>query len=279
MKIKILIVPTLLILAGFVALSFIKPDFDVYMQKKVERDEAKRNAEQAEATARNVNALKGELETQKEQVSFVKRYLPIEKDEARMFDNLNFLTGQAGLITSLIQVQPVEEITDTSQTFAVSADPFVAADTGAMIPDPNLPLGSLSSLPAQYVAPKVEKYGITLEAIGGYANMKELLRKLNGFDRLQELQSFKISTEKEGAQNNDGTEGETGGTGALNFTFFTHLPYQPMPNLLSGGAIVGIPGLQSGSFNMAPVASVQSTITDQVPDTVLGTEGKANPFE
>lgn len=285
MKIKVLVVPTLIVISGFVALNYIKPEFDTYKQKRVERDAAKEDAAQAENVAKNVNALKGELETQKEKVTFVKRYFPAEKDEARIFDSINFLTGQAGLITSRIQVQKVED-EETAQgsgkaTFATNIDPIATAGPGNMpgVADPNtaMALPGMATI-APYQAPAVKKYSFSLEALGGYSNIKDLMKKLEGFDRVQQVESFKISTSENSTSASEGEE-TTSTTGTLTLTYNAVLPFQEMPSTVTGEGIVGIPGFKQGTFNFTSVDKIQTAITDTVPDTVLGTEGKANPFE
>lgn len=280
MKTKVFIVPTLIVVSGFVSLHYIKPNLDVYMQKRAERDAAREHAAQAESIAKNVGALTGELETQKEKMSFVKRYLPEEKDEARMFDSVNFLTGQAGLITSRIQIQKVDDElggAEESQTFAESIDPAATGEAQAALdPGTGLPMAAL--LPGSvYKAPSIKKYALSLEALGGYSNIRDLLKKLEGFDRLQQLQSFKIAVSE--GTSGSAEEGGSGATGTLTLTYTATLPFQKKPELVTGESIVNIPGLKQSTFNLAVLEEAQAKVTDTVPDTVLGTEGKANPFE
>lgn len=275
MKIKVLIVPTLIIASGFVTFQYLKPDFDVYMEKRAERAIAQENASKAEATAKNVSALKEELETQKEKVSFVKRYVPHEKDEARMFDSLNFLTGQTGLLASKIQILEVaEEETGADQAFA-TVDPVATADPMTLLPtDPNA-LPGLQNAAMPYKAPKVRTYAVSLEALGGYGNIKDLVKKLTEFDRLQEVQSFKIAAEV--TESSEGEE-EATNSGTLVLTYETHLPYQAKPTLVSGEALVSIPGLNQSSFDFTATEALKAKAAT-APDIVLGTDGKANPFE
>ena len=71
MKTKVIVVPTLIILSGYVTIGHIKPDFDTYMQKREFQKAAEENARQAQSIATNVGTLKTEMETQKEKVAFV----------------------------------------------------------------------------------------------------------------------------------------------------------------------------------------------------------------
>lgn len=282
MKVKVLVVPTLIVLSGFVIFNYIKPDFNLYKQKRTERNTARDHALEAESIANNVRILTGELETQKEKVDFVKRYLPNEKDEARTYDSLNFLTGQAGLVTSKIQIQKAEdegaEAGENSSTFTQSIDPVAAAMPAAVrAPGAGGMMGGVTS----YKPPALKKYSFSLEALGGYGNIKDLLVKLQGFDRLQHVQGFKISSSETNNTSGESAEGgtETTSVGTLTLSYDSILPYQLTPGVLSGENIVSIPGLKQGSFNFSTIESLQAAVTDKVPDTVLGTEGRANPFE
>jgi hypothetical protein len=270
MKTKVLIVPTLIVVSGFVSLQYLKPDFDTYMQKRIQRDASKESAAQAEAVANNVKALKEELTAQKAKVDFVKRYLPAEKDEARMFDSFNFLTTQNGLLASKIQVKKIEEAVDdqASQVFGTlgpETDPSLAMPSPPTIYGDTMP----------YSPPKVKEYSIELEALGGYSNIKELLKKLQEFDRLQDIQSFKIGIEQGVAP--EGEE-EPANTGTLTLTYNANLPYQATPAPVSGGALVAIPGFNQPTFDFTATDAVQAKGVT-VPDMVLGSDGKANPFE
>ncbi len=273
MKIKVLLVPTLIIASSFVALNYLKPGYDTYQQKRALRAIAEENARQVDTVVNNVGALKAEIETQKDKVAFTKEYLPEGKDQGRIFDGMNFLAGQSGLLTSKIQVEKVEDQApaDGSQTFG-TLDPLADADPLTQIEssDPNAVPGA--PLVAPYVPPKIQNHAVSLEALGGYPNIKDLLRKLTSFNRLQEVQSFRIAVTETA-----GEEGEAP-AGVLTLNYSTKLPYQNVPSPVTGEAIVSIPGLSQGSFNFATIDSLQGTSTT-VPDVVLGTEGKANPFE
>lgn len=277
MKIKILVVPTLIVASGFVGLSYLKPDFDTYMQKRALRDAAKASAMQADQVAQNVQALRTEIDSQGERVNFMKKYLPAEKDQGRIFDSLNFLTSQAGLLTSKIQLTEVqEEEKEASQTFA-TIDPVADADPLAKV-DASLPAGAAPmAIASPYKAPVLKKYNVSIDAIGAYPNIKDLLNKLTTFDRMQNITSFKIANSSTGGT----TEGEEGGAGdsgsTLTLTYVAQLPYQATPAPVTGEGIVNIPGLTQSNFDFKTLESIQTEVT-KVPEVVLGTEGKANPF-
>lgn len=269
MKIKVLVVPTLIIVSGFVTLSYLKPDFDTYMQKRVLRDVAKANALQAETVAQNVQALKREATAQEDKVNFIKKYLPAEKDQGRTFDSLNFLISQSGLLTSKIQTAEIEEDATNPNVFG-TLDPVADADPLARInSDDTTKLGGMPVAPI-YTAPKIKRYSVYLEALGAYPNIKDVLSKLTTFDRAQEVKSFKIMVAET-------PEGEEASGNTLTLIYITELPYQPVPATLSGEAIVGIPGLNEGNFNFETVDAIRAAAA-AVPDVALGTDGKVNPF-
>jgi hypothetical protein len=136
------------------------------------------------------------------------------------------------------------------------------------------PADATMSVVAPYVAPKVKEYSISLEALGGYGNIKDLLKRLTEFDRIQEVESFTIATEEVPA-----TEGEEpASSGTLVFSYTSLLPYQAAPAPVGGQVLVSVPGLNQPNFNFAVIDDVKAKAV-VVPDMVLGTDGKANPFE
>jgi Tfp pilus assembly protein PilO len=271
MKIKVLLVPTIIIFSGFLAINYLMPDFHLYMEKRAERDNVKMHAEKAQTVVENAASQKGELAQNEEKVTFLNRFVPKEKDEARSLDNFNFLITQSGLVTSRIAIQGVVEKDGADSVFAVTTDQ-VPADPLAL---DGSGVAGASGLPLQpmYRAPEKQEYTVVLEGVGGYQNIKELVTKLGGFDRLNALQSLKITTTKNGA------EGEENGGGSLTVSLGLILPYQAMPRLASGQAITVIPALAQASLDVSGVDAAKSKMTNTVPDSILGTDGKSNPFE
>jgi Tfp pilus assembly protein PilO len=272
MKIKVLLVPTIIIFSGFLSINYLKPDFDSYMQKRIERADAKVHSEEVEMTVQNAMNQKNELDQNKDKAAFLNRFVPQEKDEARSLDNFNFLITQSGLVTSRIAIEGVVDQSATDSVFAVteqiSADPLVGMPGAAgveLVPAP---------IQLTYVAPQKEEYTVTLEGVGGYQNIKELITKVTSFDRLNALQSFKVTTTKNGT---DAEPQET--TGTLTVSVGLLLPYQKTPKLALGEAITVIPFLQQPSLDLSVVDSLQTQMTNTVPNSILGTDGKTNPFE
>jgi hypothetical protein len=99
MNIKVLLTPTLTIVGVYVLIAFVKPDYDTYMQRRAERDQAKAYAEKVTDVVANSGAVTTQASGNKEALDTVVNYLPAVKDEARSLDSLNFLTTQAGLVT------------------------------------------------------------------------------------------------------------------------------------------------------------------------------------
>lgn len=255
MKTKVLFVPAVIIASGFLAINQLKPTFDLYVIKRIERDVVKAYSEKVETVARNSVAQKAELDANSEKKQLMKRFVPSEQDEARALDNFNFLVSQSGLVTSQITIQPVEAQEPTEAVFAV--DPSTEASTQ-----------SNTSAQDVYVAPKAKKFMAVVEGIGGYSNIKELTQKLMGYDRLHDLQSLKITV----------SSGEEA-AGTLTVALGLVLPYQAAPKTVTGGGITNIPHLQNEALDFSVADAVKTKIDNPVPDFVLGTDGKSNPFE
>lgn len=266
MKIKILLIPTLMIVGVYVLIAFVKPDFDMYMLKRAERDQAKAYAEKVSGVVANSDAVTTQMTSNKDAVESVALYLPQTKDEARSVDSLNFLTTQAGLITANIILKDAPDRGSLSVSGGSGSAVF-AADTTAIIPVD----GSAAAVtPPQYTVPRVQQYEAQLEAVGAYGGIKDLIGKLQGLDRLHLLQTLEVSLNEGGAE---------GSSGALTVKYLTFFPYQMIAKAPVGEVAVTFPALQNTTMDFSVAQEIQNRITNRVPASPVGTEGKANPFE
>jgi Tfp pilus assembly protein PilO len=278
------VVPTVFIASGFFVVNFIKPDYNLYQQKKAERNSLSEQVQNAENTIRNAEILVQELGNNREKVAFINAYFPQAKDEAQVIDGLNFLSTQAGMITSNISLQGEAESTQSTQVTTGAA--VFALETPAVAPAPTATGSTPSALLAisvgapvsRYTPPVAQKYGVTLEAVGSYSNIKEIIKKIANTDRQYLLSGFTIASTKNGPTS--GTEeNQTSSSGTLTLSYAADLPYFIPKKATAGYGIVDIPALQKNSLSLDIVEKQQRNVDSAVPDTLLTTDGKQNPFE
>jgi Tfp pilus assembly protein PilO len=273
MKIKLLFVPTLIILSVFIAIHYIKPAFDDYMQKRSARDTARYQAENIAKVTANAQTLKGALDQNQDAKTLLERYLPKTKDQARAIDNLNYLTSQAGMVTTNISFVASDEEQAMggqagSAVFATPADGGVNPDGTPLDPlaIPGAAPGE-TAVPLPYVRPEPKPFLVQLQTIGAYQNIKDLLAKVQGLDRLQKISSYKI-------------EKSENGDGLLKLTLTSNLLYlSETPNTGDDQHVVSVPVFQGSELPLSEVDAIRSQILSPVADTQLGSVGNANPFD
>ncbi len=267
MKIKILLIPTLMIVGVYVLIAFVKPDFDMYILKRAERDQARAYAEKVSGVVANSDAVTAQMTSNKDAVESVASYLPQTKDEARSVDSLNFLTTQAGLITANIILKDAPDRGSVPVSGGAGSAVF-AADTTAVVPADDSTAVVMTG--PQYTVPRVQQYEAQLEAVGAYGGIKDLIGKLQGLDRLHLLQTLEVSLNEGGAE---------GSSGALTVKYLTFFPYQTIAKAPMGEVAVTFPALQNTTMDFSVSQEIQNRVTNRVPASPVGTEGKANPFE
>jgi Tfp pilus assembly protein PilO len=268
MNIKLLLTPTLIIVGVYVLIAFVKPDYDTYMQRRAERDQAKAYAEKVTDVVANSSAVTTQVSGNKEATDTVVNYLPAAKDEARSLDSLNFLTTQAGLVTVNIILKDAPDLGGGKMPRAAADNVFAADATQTPVDVTATPAAVM--IPP-YATPRVQQYEAQLEAVGTYTGIKDLVTKLQGLDRLHLLQNFEVSLNEGG--------GEEGSAGALTVKYLTLFPYQAAPKAPVGEVAVSFPVLQASSMDFSAAQEIQNRTTNRVPASPVGTEGKANPFE
>jgi Tfp pilus assembly protein PilO len=262
MQLKIIIVPTLVILALILAIGFIKPDYDTLSQKRALLVEKQGEVARIETVKTNIATLTSQLESKSDLEQWSLRYYPEAMDQERIIDSFNFMALQSGLVIKSMEMKEI--IVEKKETFDVGGP--LTSIPGAT-PDPDMPL-----VPS-YQPPTPNSYVAQVRAKGSYENLKNFMDRLSRMDRMNTLRLMSIGTDTE---NKETTEETVAATDQLVGTFearFDHVQNPQEQNALN------IPVFEQATLATDGLEKAKARATSAVPVLNVDQSGRANPFQ
>lgn len=256
MNLKLLLFPTLLVLAVFLGVVYIKPDIESILVKR-EEEEAKREAlRSAENIESNIRSLSQSLNGKKEVETLVNRYLPSTIDQERSLDVVNFLAQQTGVAVNGIamkenrETQTVVVVSETGE-----ADPSQAASTERGLESP-------------------KSYQATIEVMGTYQNLRAFLDRLYHTDRMRAVNNLVMR--KPGDSERFQAEQEIIPADFLFANIEIDFFYAAS---VSGGNALVQPIFQKDTMDFSSINRLVDFVNSPVGDLAPANYGRVNPFE
>jgi hypothetical protein len=255
MHLKVLLVPSLVVLTLVLAIGFIKPSVADMQMKQAELELTSARLADVETASNNVNALNASLDSRKEAETFVKQYLPESMDQDRPMDAFNFLASQSGVVLTNMEFKDVNRIA------AMPVD------------DGTVDLAAAAEA-AAFADPTPETYIVSAEIRGSYEGIKTFLTRASRMNRLHDISSFGITIDEAHAQDQSGT---TVVDPAMNLvgSFVASFPYfagRP------AAAIVSAPLFQQAQFDFGPATAALEKSSESIPPLDRPQSGRPNPF-
>lgn len=263
MSLKILILPTFIILEVIIAIGYIKPDIDEILAKRIEIQTAKESVAKLDATVANIRTVGQSVASRAETVNFVGKYYPQALDEERVVDMFNFLAQQSGVAVIKLDITPEEgeRVADTVYNDALNSGKTPEEAT-------------LIAEAAAASAPKI--YSAEVSVFGAYGGIKDFFSRIHHSDRLHTTDGFMIGHQKE---NQNGTAEETDADvqpGSLTGTLTAKFPYVGPQRTRDA---LNDPLFQSPTFNFKTAEQAITFVTAPLPTLESGEGGRQNPFE
>ncbi|OGI21415.1 MAG: hypothetical protein A2808_00215 [Candidatus Moranbacteria bacterium RIFCSPHIGHO2_01_FULL_55_24] len=271
MQLKLLIVPSLIIISIILIIGFIKPDYDTLKIKRATLVQKETEAANVATIIANVKQLNASLDADQETESFILRYYPDSIDQGRVIDAFNFLALQSGLVITSVELK---ELPPVAIEEAIQNVPMTSLQGGAT--DPSLAGSEIPPVP-QYQAPRPRSYTALVKARGSYENVKGFVERMMRLDRIHGMKNFSVGLNEEALRTIDAGEAvseEAASELVVMFeTRFDYLPAQKMVNALH------VPVFEKGSLDFAAAKEAMTRATSAVPDLDKGQTGKPNPFQ
>lgn len=261
MKLKILILPTFIILELILAIGYIKPNLDAISDKQTEITVQKDALSRVDAVKANIGTITDELDRRREAVSFVERYYPKTLDEERVVDMLNYLAQQSGTSVVEVSVKKNEKVA----TVVENTMPVDGSAPGA-------------SIAVEPPAETADSYEVELSVLGEYQNIKDFFNRVYLADRLHATKEFSITHRKEDDEikSADGTTVEISTKRILFGTIVADFPYIKEKRV---GNALNIALFQSSSFDFTEADKIADFVKNTLPTLQADGPGRPNPFE
>lgn len=263
MSLKILILPTFIILEVIIAIGYIKPNVDAILTKQDEIVAAKDALARVDSIVANIQAIGRSVSSRSEAVSFIEKYYPKSLDEERVVDMFNFLAQQSGIIVTGVTVVEDPEL-------RVADNVYNDAINNGLTPEE----ATLKAQAATLAAPK--SYTAKVTVLGAYANIKDFFTKIYHADRLHATEEFTVEYRK---QDPNKAEEEAALGIQNNFLIGTLRAKFPYVGDQHTGDALNDPLFQSTAFDFKPAEQAISFVTNPLPMLESGTGGRTNPFE
>ncbi len=263
MSLKILILPTLIILEVIIAIGYIKPNIDDILAKQIEIQTAKDGLSRVDSIIANIQTVGQSIASRAETVNFIEKYYPKKLDEERVIDMFNFFAQQSGIIVTEVNVTPEEAV----QTNNTAYDDALGS---GKTPEE----ATLMAEAAALAIPKSYRTEVTV--IGDYANIKDFFSKIHHSDRLHTTEEFTIERRQE--DQNKSEEEIAAGIQSSILTGMLKAKFPYMREQKTSDALNN-PLFQSTVFDFKTAEQTISFATDPLPTLESSQGGRENPFE
>jgi Tfp pilus assembly protein PilO len=271
MNVKILFFPLSVTIAFAVFVFYVKPEVDTVMRTRDTLAQKETLATDISKKVENIHALEADLNANKDNEEVVMNYLPDTRDDDRIVDRINFLVLQSGLVLTSVKIDKVSDVQD----IAVS-DPQadILADSSAILAPVGTDTSMISQTPVEIVKPKT--LSVTVDALGSYESIRDVVGKIAHVDRFQEFTSVSIERVSDTAKSSttDSTEQPAPST-VLNTLFTIHFTYLPKVNTKGN---FNRPILAQNRFDFNTVQKLKQSISSAIPPMEVGSTGTNDPF-
>ncbi len=249
MRLKILVMPFSILISLIIMIGFVKPEIEVFQEKRVLLDTKKAQAQGMATLLENIKTLTASLDNESASEQLMGKYLPEDLDQERVVDMFNYLATQSGVFVSSMDMKEV----------ALS----VASDTsdGDIALDPSMPVVVSSK-------PKIKAYVGSIEIKGDYAGIKTFLDRVNHMNRFHKILKFSISTQS--------TTSELESPGVLIAKLESQFEYFPARQYNSA---LSLPVFSKKELKGDDWMVFQNWVTNTVPPMLGSDSGRANPFQ
>ncbi len=263
MRLKFLIGPFFALLALIIGIGFVQPDWTVYQEKQIQFVEKENQTNNLDTLNSNIQSLGSALNGKKDLEEFASHYLPGGFDESSVVDALNFSAAQTGVLVDSLEFS--ENIESSLLSKPVAADSSLATASPAVNSD-----GTPATVAKKRV-PVIKAFMATIVVRGRYENIKNYFDRVARMNRLTTITSFAI---KKGDVVNKNSQEEilSSLTGVMNVNF-DYVVAQKIGSAFNEGVFL------NSQFDTSDLTKVMNWATNNVPDLVKPTTGKANPFQ
>lgn len=245
MKLKILIIPLLILAIIVFSIWFLAPAYFSVKDTKAKLDEVVAKNEDIKNKLETAKRLNQELLSKGEEQKIISVYLPENKEEEGVINYFDDLVRREGMLTLGFALASKENLQS-----AIPLDPLtgMALETSS---DPSV----------QYMNAK-------FKVLGTYEKIRDFMEKLSKLKRFNEISTLKISKDVS-------SENESGASSGLIVEATAGFGYLEKIKNISD---IDNKALISGKFDLSTIDYIKSNKNTEISELTPDAAGKANPF-
>jgi hypothetical protein len=258
MRLKILITPLIILIAVIATVMVLLPMAFEIRDKFLGLKDAENKLTEVSEKIEKSDLLKQELLANAQKQNVLLKYLPMEKQEEDVINNLNAVASSAGVAITEMAILP-EKATGTEKAGKTTKT--------------NLTNEEVESVNQKQAEGEIRsEKGILnvvnakFSVIGSYDNLKDVLGKIMQMQRANQITSVKVfhpTAQEKNPSNN------------LQATIELSFNYLKKVTLANVSSRI----LESGKFDMLPVIDqIENNLKTEFAEINLGSAGKSNPF-
>jgi hypothetical protein len=267
MRIKLLIFPAMLAASLVIIIAYIWPGFGDLRQSFKSLDESQNVLSSIMQKNGNIRSLTSGLDKNTDKESFVKSYLPTEKNEEKIINGINYLAANSGVSLVNISMSKEQAQAPAAATNVQTQEPAGSKDvlfSGTKDANGNV-IGESQSR-------EIKSVKIEAEVIGTYENIKSFLEQVYTLEMFSSINSIVISKEsKTGSGDQTSSDPST-----LNATVDIEFGY--LPELRIYNKNYSDPIFSDTTLNLTAYDRLTSLVSKKIPAIEVSAEGRTNPF-
>jgi Tfp pilus assembly protein PilO len=254
MSLKIIIVPLLILTIIVFSIWILAPAYSDVKNSIAKLAEAKISFENIDQKAQMAEKLSQELSGDSENQNIISSYIPSEKKEEDMINDLNDIAYTQGMAVYNISI-----IKENSTPLIPVIDP----NTGQV-------------QPAIETIPVIQDSHASIGAIGDYDKIKGFLRKLSSLKRYNSFSSIKIFNSKANRSEGESSSANEENSNILKMEAVANFSYlEKVKNVVDIDSNI----FTTGQFDLSAVDNIKKNKDTIVPELNTGIQaGRTNPF-
>lgn len=262
MKIKMLIAPLLIVFAIWMSIWVLVPGYYELDGKSQELSDAEAKLLDVQEKNRRIASLIADLSKKTDEQNVLFRYLPSEKKEEEIIDNLNYLATHEGLSVMEISIVKKEGVAAVQSNSAEVSAPFLSG-TNAV----NSVSSSTTAQSSQVVIDPVS-VDANFVVMGTYDKIKIFTQKLALLKRFNTVRLIKISRDELGEEQ-EGPRDILKAEMKLGFVYLSKM---------KASSNINNEIFYKEKFDTSVIESIKKEVNTDMVDLKVDQKSRSNPF-
>jgi Tfp pilus assembly protein PilO len=278
MKVKILLFPLSIVVALALSVLWIKPEVSSVFSLRNQKLELENQLNETRRVVSNISALDRSLNENVGNEQFVKTYLPETGSDDRIFDEINFLAGESGLL--LLSAKLDRLSSEVTQSIIAAEQAKVDQKELESVSPGSLIRSDASTAPKNvFVAssPKarVRSTDVSVSVAGRYEQIKAFTERVYRANHFHSFVSVSISRETEKKSDGQSTPDGVAALEVLNADMTIRFSLLPKISVSRG---VFLETFKDAVFDFSTVEELRTRVTSELPILDATASERSNPF-